>query len=130
MGLLNCWPYCEAQSKSEGFGGSDMEGQEQRRRYPRAKSPKGLLVAWESGTQRSVSYLESLALGGVFIRTSQAPPPRSAIKLLLELPVGDVRVRGIVRRVTPQKGMGVQFISMTPEDRARLNQTLRPLLPA
>jgi len=106
-----------------------MKNEEQRRKYPRAKAPRGVLVAWESGTQRSVSYLETLALGGAFIRTLQAVPVRSAVKLLLELPVGDVRARAIVRRVAPNKGFGVEFISMTPEDRARLNQTLRPLLP-
>ena len=109
---------------------SNMKDEEQRRRYPRVKSPKGLLVAWESGTQRSVSYMETLALGGLFIRTSHAPPLRSAVKLLLELPSGDVRAKAIVRRVAPDKGMGVEFIAMGPEDRARLNQTLRPLLPA
>lgn len=106
-----------------------MKDEEQRRRHPRVESPKGLLVAWESGTKRAVSYLDSLALGGLFIRTSKTVPVRSAIKLLLELPVGDVRARAIVRRVAPNKGMGVEFIAMGPEDRARLRQTIHPLLP-
>ena len=104
-----------------------MANSEQRRRHPRVSAPKGLLVAWEAGTRRAVSYLESVALGGFFIRTPQPPPVRSTLRILLELPMGDVRARAIVRRVSPRKGMGIEFISMNPEDRARLNHLLRRL---
>jgi hypothetical protein len=41
---------------------------------------------------------------------------------------GDVRARAIVRRVAPNKGMGIEFISMSPEDRARLNKQLQVIL--
>lgn len=101
---------------------------DQQRKHPRVKAPKGLLVAWEAGTRRSVSYLESMALGGLFIRTKQPPPIRSAVRVLVELPSGDIRARAVVRRVAPAKGMGIEFISMSPEDRARLTHLLRPLL--
>jgi hypothetical protein len=100
------------------------------RRHPRAKAPAGILVAWQAGTNRSVSFLESIALGGLFIRTPNPPPVRSLVKVLIELPLGDVNARAIVRRVTPTKGMAVEFIAMTQESRAMLRQTLRPLLPA
>jgi len=106
-----------------------MSDTDKQRKHPRAKAPKGLLVAWEAGTRRSVSYLESIALGGFFIRTKQPPPVRSTLRVLLELPSGDIRARAIVRRVAPAKGMGIEFIAMNPEDRARLNHLLRPLLP-
>ena len=53
------------------------------RRYPRVRSPKGLVVAWQSGTRRTVSYLESLALGGLFVLTRQPVPLRSMVKILL-----------------------------------------------
>jgi len=100
----------------------------EKRRYPRAKAPKGLIVAWEVGTQRSVSFIENLALGGLFIRTKQPPPVASPLGLMVQAPTGDFRARGIVRRVTPSQGMGIEFVSMTPEDRARLNKLLAPLL--
>jgi PilZ domain len=103
--------------------------QESTRRHPRAKAPGGMMVAWQSGTLRSVSFLESIALGGLFIRTPNPPPIRSLVKVLIELPHGDVNARAIVRRVTPSKGMGVEFIAMTQESRAMLRQVLRPLLP-
>jgi PilZ domain len=102
--------------------------QKKTRRHPRVKSPRGLFVAWETGTRRSVSRLETLSLGGVFIHTPEPPPIGSTINILLDMQNGDVRARAIVRRVAPSKGMGIEFISMTPEDRARLNQQLQQLL--
>jgi hypothetical protein len=98
------------------------------RRHPRVKSPKGLLVAWETGSRRTVSRLETLSLGGVFIHTPEPPPVGSMINMLLDMQSGDVRARAIVRRVAPSKGMGIEFISMSPEDRARLNQQIQDML--
>jgi PilZ domain len=102
-------------------------GDAEQRRYPRAVAPKTLRVAWESGTRRAVSYLESVGLGGLFILTRQPAPLRSMVKLLMDLPPGEVRARAVVRRVTPARGMGVEFIAMTQEDRARLGKALQPL---
>lgn len=98
------------------------------RRHPRVTSPKGLFVAWETGSRRAVSRLETLSLGGVFIHTPEPPPVGSTINILLEMQNGDVRARAVVRRVAPSKGMGIEFISMTPEDRARLNKQLQQML--
>jgi tetratricopeptide (TPR) repeat protein len=44
--------------------------------------------------------------------------------LILDLPTGQVSARAIVRRSTPAKGMGLQFVLMTPDDRAKLNRYL------
>ena len=99
------------------------------RRHPRAKAPPGMMVAWQSGTHRSVSFLESIAIGGLFIRTNDPPPMHSLVKLLIELPTGDVNARAIVRRVSPAQGMGVEFLAMTQESRAMLRRILKPLLP-
>jgi len=43
----------------------------EQRAYPRIKPPKSVLVAWRSGLQRDVSNVESLALGGIFLRTKK-----------------------------------------------------------
>lgn len=100
----------------------------QKRRYPRVPSPQDLLVAWQAGTSRGVSRLESLGLGGLFVLTREPAPLRSVVKLLLDLPRGEVRARGVVRRILPKRGMGIEFIAMAQEDRARLNRALVPLL--
>src|SRR6202166_3387264 len=104
-----------------------MEYVEQRR-YPRVRSPKGLVVAWQSGTRRAVSYLESLAMGGRFVCTRQPLPLRSMVKILFDFPIGEVRARAVVRRIIAQRGMGIEFIAMNQEDRARLGRMLMPLL--
>lgn len=97
------------------------------RRYPRVVPPRSLVVAWQSGTRRAVSYLESLGLGGLFLLTRHPAPLRSMVKILLDLPLGEVRARAVVRRVMPSRGMGIEFIAMTQEDRARLNKALQPM---
>src|SRR4029077_10251304 len=103
-------------------------GDAELRRYPRVMPPRTLRVAWQSGTRRAVSYLESMGLGGVFVITRQPVPIRSMVKVLLDLPLGEVRARAVVRRVTPARGMGIEFIAMTQEDRARLSKPLQPML--
>ena len=67
-------------------------------------------------------------MGGMFVLTRQAIPLRSMVKVLFDLPIGEVRARAVVRRVIPQRGMGIEFIAMDQEDRARLGRMLMPLL--
>jgi hypothetical protein len=52
------------------------------------------------------------------------------VQVLLDLPVGQVRARAIVRRIWDGHGVAVQFIAMDPSDRARLFQQMNSLLPA
>jgi putative N-acetylmannosamine-6-phosphate epimerase len=103
-----------------------MDAQEQRK-YPRIKPPKSVVVAWQAGLQRGVSYVESLGLGGMFVRTKIMVPLRSLVVILLDMPVGQVRGRAIVRSVREERGIGVQIIAMDPEDRARLKRQLQDL---
>jgi hypothetical protein len=77
--------------------------------------------------QRDVSYVESLALGGVFLRTKKKVALRSLVQILLDMPLGQVRGRGVVRRHQAQYGIAVQFIAMDPEDRGRLVRQIRDL---
>lgn len=89
------------------------------RRYPRMKSPEGLNVAWLSGTLRFVSRVQTLSLGGLFIRTKQPPQAGTMIQFLIDIPGNGVRARAVVRDVAPGEGMGVGIVAMTQEDRAR-----------
>lgn len=100
----------------------------ERRGYPRVKPPRSVLAAWQAGTQRGVSFVESLAVGGLFVRMKEQVPLRCLVQILLDMPIGQVRGRAVVRRVVEGRGMGVQFIAMDPTDRARLSQQMKALL--
>jgi hypothetical protein len=99
----------------------------EQRAYPRIKPPKSVLGAWRSGMQREVSYVENLAIGGVFLRTKKKVAIRSLVQVLLDMPQGQVRGRGVVRRHQEHHGIAVQFIAMDPEDRGRLLRQIREL---
>lgn len=97
------------------------------RRYSRVSSPKGTVLAWQTGNQREVSRLVNLGLGGLYIRTNEPPSPGTFIQLLLDAPLGEVRARAIVQRSKPKEGMGVKFVAMEQEHRVRFAQWLNHL---
>ena len=99
----------------------------EQRAYPRIKPQSSVLIAWRSGMQREVSYVEDLAIGGVFLRTKKKVAIRSLVQVLLDMPLGQVRGRGVVRRHQEHYGIAVQFIAMDPEDRGRLIRQIRDL---
>ena len=103
-------------------------GVNENRQYPRLKPPRTVLAAWRSGMQREVSYVDSIALGGIFLRTKKKVAIRSLVQILLDMPLGQVRGRGVVRRHHEHYGIAVQFIAMDPEDRGRLVRQLRDLV--
>jgi hypothetical protein len=98
-----------------------------KRKYPRMKLPKGALVAWKVGSQKAVSPVEDLALGGLFVRSKNPPTIGTMLQLVFNTPLGEVRVRAIVKMVKPGEGMGVAIVSMEQEDRGRLDRWLRQL---
>jgi len=104
-----------------------MSPKDKSRRYTRVALPKGMLVAWQHYGGRKVSRVRVLALGGLFISTPAPPPVGDVIQLIFEVPGGDVRARAVVRDSHPGTGMGIEFTSMNPEARARLNRLMKVL---
>jgi hypothetical protein len=104
-----------------------MPSSQKIRRYVRVPSPKGTLVAWEHAGIRKVSFVSVLALGGLFISTPEPPPAGDFIKLVLEIPGGEVRARALVCDSQPGKGMGIEFKAMGSDARARLQQLMKTL---
>jgi hypothetical protein len=104
-----------------------MPSSEKVRRYARVPLPKGMLVAWEHLGTHKVSPVSVLALGGLFISTPEPPPAGDVIKLVFEIPGGDVRARALVCNSQPGEGMGIEFTAMTQEARARLNRLMKIL---
>jgi hypothetical protein len=71
--------------------------------------------------------VDNLGLGGIYIRTTEPLPPGTFIQLLMDVPTGEVRARAVVRTCQPHHGMGVKFVAMQPEDRARFARWLNLL---
>jgi hypothetical protein len=100
------------------------------RKYTRIQLKKAKIVAWEHLGTRKVSTVRVLGLGGLFISTPVPPPTGDYIKLVFDVPGGDVRARALVCDSRCGEGMGIQFVSMGHEARARLNKLLSSYAPA
>jgi hypothetical protein len=107
----------------------DDEPHTVKRRYRRIALAKGMLIAWQHNGGRGVSRIATLGLGGLFISTPDPPPVGTLLKLIFDVPGGEVRARGVVRNIKSGKGMALAFVEMGYADRARLDQLLKTLLP-
>lgn len=97
------------------------------RRYERVVLPKGMLVAWQCSDGRGVARVATLGLGGLFMSTPDPPPVGTLVKILFDVPGGEVRARAMVKNIKPGEGMAVAFVDMESPDRARLNQLVKKL---
>jgi len=97
------------------------------RQYTRVSSPKGTVLAWQNAGVKQLSRVGDAGMGGLYIRTHQPPPPGAYIQLLFDVPAGEVRARAAVQRSKPKEGMGVKFVAMQQEDRARFAGWLKHL---
>ncbi len=66
-------------------------------------------------------------MGGIFLLVAQPLSPGTSIELVFDVPSGEVRARGLVRHGRPGRGMGVQFVHMGSEERARLHRFVQQL---
>jgi hypothetical protein len=96
-----------------------------KRRYPRVTPPKPMLVAWRSPARTNIARISSVGLGGLFIHEADPPEAGALLQLLFETPNGQVRARAAVRMAVVGRGMGVEFIQMRQEERARLVQMIK-----
>jgi hypothetical protein len=98
------------------------------RRYPRASPAQPILVAWRSAARNNIARISCVGLGGLFIHEADPPAPGEALQLVFETPNGQVRARATVRTAQAGRGMGVEFIQMRQEERARLAYMIKKLL--
>jgi len=125
---VSCWlgAFC-AMPKTHKMALMPPSGvREKPRRYSRIGLPKGMSVAWQAGGERVVSRVGTLGLGGLFIYTKQPAAVGEVLKLVFDVPGGEVRARAVVRSITA-KGMGIEFTAMQSDSRARLTRLLRRL---
>jgi hypothetical protein len=97
------------------------------RRDARITISQGIWVAWTADGPRIISRVRDLSAGGVFVSTRDTISAGTAIQMLFALPEGEIRVQGIVRFSSKEKGFGVEFTGMGPSDRARLLELLKRL---
>ncbi len=98
------------------------------RRHQRISLPNGMLVAWYGGGDQQASRVKTLGMGGAFLSGSRVKPIGTSLRLVFQVPGGIVQAEGVVRSVSPDEGMGVEFTNMTPQDRVLLEQLLKRLL--
>jgi hypothetical protein len=107
-----------------------MSSKKKVRRYARVPMSNGTLVAWEHAGKLKVSSVSVLALGGLFISTPEPPPAGDSIKLVFEIPGGQVRARALVRDSQPGKGMGIEFKAITHDASIRLHRLIKSITTA
>jgi c-di-GMP-binding flagellar brake protein YcgR len=79
--------------------------------------------------------LTDLSVGGCYLEMASPFPRSSRVALSMRAGGVEVRAQGLVRVMHPDKGMGIEFIQATPEDRAAVEKFLgvlnenRTLLP-
>lgn len=97
---------------------------------------QGVDVSINSDSNFYTGFTENISEGGVFIATYQFLPVGSEIEFSMTLKPGikKVKVRGVVRwlrdvqesrGVSP--GMGIEFISLSPEVKERINAFLQKI---
>src|SRR5208282_401378 len=68
--------------------------------------------------------LTDLSLGGCYVETDSPFPERALVDLCLKAEDMEVHTDGMVRVTHPGQGMGVEFPSRTPEQRAEVGNLI------
>ena len=68
--------------------------------------------------------LTDLSLGGCYVQTNAPFPERALVDLCLKTNDLEVHTEGMVRVAHPEHGMGVEFPSRTPEQRAQVGNLI------
>lgn len=98
------------------------------RRFKRVDLPRGLIVAWSWEKQSEMSIAPTVGRGGLFIATLDPAPKGTPLRMLFEVPGGEILATGVVRDCRPGRGMGVEFTQMGAQEIARLEGLLHKLL--
>ena len=71
---------------------------------------------------RSEEWLSDLSLGGAFIESAPTANPGAVLNLRFQLPTSSAPIdcTAIVRHTRGGQGLGVEFVDLSPDSRARL----------
>ena len=100
----------------------------EKRRRPRITLPRGMSITWRGRGESVVSRVQTISAGGLSIMAPEPPPNGELLHVSFEVPAGEVTAQVIVRHSHDGEGMGVEFVGMSDEARARLDHLLQKLL--
>lgn len=107
-----------------------LEAQRQLRDWLKQNSPEA-----EQDDPPIRCQLTDLSLGGCYLEIASPFPATTRVALSMRAAGVEVRAQGVVRIMHPEKGMGIEFIQATSEERAAVEKLLgvltenRTLLP-
>jgi hypothetical protein len=100
----------------------------EKRKRPRVTLPRGMSITWRGRGESVVSRVQTISAGGLSIMAPAPPPNGELLHVSFEVPAGAVTAQVIVRHSHDGEGMGVEFVGMSDEARARLDHLLQKLL--
>jgi hypothetical protein len=100
---------------------------DERRRYPRYACRGEVEICVESAEFPEHGKLTDLSRGGCFVELLPSITLDTKVTLVLLISQRKIRVRGIVKSVLPNFGLGVQFLHFEPEDLQRLEAVIAAL---
>lgn len=100
----------------------------EKRKRPRITLPRGMSITWRGRGESVVSKVQTISAGGLSIMAPEPPPNGELLHVSFEVPAGEVTAQAIVRHSHDGEGMGVEFVGMSDEARARLDHLLQKLL--
>jgi len=98
-----------------------------RRRISRVETLGDVWVYWRCEGMDDVSRVCDLSVGGLSLSTPVPPPLGAKARLDLLVQEGQIRAEAVVRHITTQGGLGLQFIAITDQDCPRLVTLLNRL---
>ncbi len=107
---------------------AEKESGPPKRRFPRVNLPKGLKVAWMHEKRQELTIAGTVSSGGLFVISQKPAPVGTQVRLLFDIPGGEVLATAVVRNQVQGRGMGVEFVEIQPNDRSRLEGLLQRLL--
>lgn len=97
------------------------------RRSSRFGASDRVWVYWRCGGLDDVSRVRDLSVSGVFLNTEKRRREGEKAKIEFLVQEGQIRTEAVVQRLEASNGLGLKFIAINDEDRARLAALLTRL---
>jgi len=100
----------------------------EKRKRPRVTLPRGMSITWRGAGESVISRVQTISADGLSIVAPEPARNGELLHVSFEVPAGEISAQAIVRHSRNGEGMGVEFVTMPDEARARLDHLLQKLL--